>query len=186
MKLEQYLSEKERIEAREKELKDLIVKQNEQIITDQQEYKDLLKAGKEKEADELFSLMYKRKEENQSAHSKLGALKPIHKEQLTELAIQAIKEDVPVLRSKYEGELEELFKKLIDLDKQKSALINKQEEYRHVITNAFSDYEDIFDDLPDLVNTSAYFKSLEYQLGGMGSRLINEINTKVNKSEGRI
>ena len=186
MKLETYLSEKERMEAREKELANLITKQNEQIVIDQQEYKDLLKAGKEKEADQLFSVMYKRKEENQSTHAKLGALKPIHQEQLTEVAIQVLNEDIPTLKSKYEGELEDLFKKLIDLNKEKTALIGKQEEYRHIIGSAFDDYEDIFEDLPNLASVSPELSTLKRQLGDMGGRLINQTSSKVNKSEGRL
>ncbi|MDT2760477.1 hypothetical protein [Enterococcus xiangfangensis] len=95
--ISKFYEEKEKYIEKERLLQESIVAAQSLIEENEQEYKVLLREGKESEADRLFEEQQAIKLKNSSNVKKLSELKPIHRELLQEKALSVLDTDLHIL-----------------------------------------------------------------------------------------
>lgn len=172
--ISKFYEEKEKYIEKERLLQESIVAAQLLIEENEQEYKVLLREGKESEADKLFEEQQAIKLKNSSNVKKLSELKPIHRELLQEKALSVLDTDLHTLMDEQTKEVlkivqeeKDLNKRLLDLQKER---MNKQFE----INDLFNEYGHLAEEMNLKETYRARFRQEPYNfLSDPGSRAIN-------------
>lgn len=183
LKLNEFLKEFERLREKETKLTETIQKQNEQIMENETTYKDLLRAGKENEADELYKQQYELKLNNQSNHAKLKNLKPIHQELLIEKVGELLDNDLPELTKTYEKKMMAIIQKRMDLEKKLKELNDDEDQLREEIRNKFLTYDSIAEEFGmRKLHRSRFYQEPYDVLNYPASKIYEKANRRVQKN----